>query len=188
MTQEHNIGIISPKHISASMKPLCDTSSNVTHNKDELLHNTHIRTSSRTEPPHIAPHHSPVIELILNLYRQKKQIEEITTQLAFSHNENTRLMKVLRSQLHDNLLKYHNDKKSNLLQQNDQITWQASKFRYFTRQKLKSRQSVIIAIQAYFKKKYFERKRNTRLSINCAILSHFREKDISALKRKVMMY
>ena len=76
----------------------------------------------------------------------------------------------------------------NLSQRNDQITRQATKFRYFTRQKLKSRQLIIIAIQAYFKKKEFERKRNTRLSINRAILSHFREKDISALKKKVMRY
>ena len=129
-TQEHNIRIISPKHISAS---------NVTHNKDELLHNTHIRTSSCTEPPQIVPHHSTVIKLSANLHRQKKQIDGITTQLAFSYNENMRLIKVLRYQINDDLLKYCNDKKLNSSQRNDQITWQATKFRYFTQQKLKSR-------------------------------------------------
>ena len=77
---------------------------------------------SCSEPTEIASQHSTDTNLIAQISDHEKQAQVITWQLEYLRQDNLRKEKALRSQINDGVLKFHHDKKIQLLQRNVAIT------------------------------------------------------------------
>ena len=107
--------------------------------------------SSRTNLPQTDTTHSPVIKLIAQLHKQKKKITSFETDIT----------KLVRSRLNDAVLKYHNDRKLESLQRNNEIEKQFIFLTKSTQTKSKSRQYINNAILSFFKNRMIMQKKST---------------------------